>query len=107
MLEGDTGEVRDVERLARLAADRFGGIDIWVNNARRLMVRPLLETSDEDWHGLLAANLHGYFYGCRAAGRAMVAQGPAGASSTSRAPPTSSWSPTSARTSPPRARSWR
>src|SRR4051794_18110916 len=78
MLEGDTGDVRDVERLARLAADRFGGIDIWVNNAARLMVRPLLETSDEDWHGLLAANLHGYFYGCRAAGRAMVAAGSGG-----------------------------
>lgn len=78
MLEGDTGDVRDVERLARLASDRFGGIDIWVNNAARLMVRPLLETSDEDWHGLLAANLHGYFYGCRAAGRAMVAQGTGG-----------------------------
>jgi NAD(P)-dependent dehydrogenase (short-subunit alcohol dehydrogenase family) len=42
------------------------------------MVKPLLETSDEDWHGLLAANLHGYFYGCRAAGRAMVAQGTGG-----------------------------
>jgi NAD(P)-dependent dehydrogenase (short-subunit alcohol dehydrogenase family) len=78
MLEGDTGDVDDVERLARLAADRFGGIDIWVNNAARLMVRPLLETTDEDWHGLLAANLHGYFYGCRAAGRAMVAQGTGG-----------------------------
>jgi NAD(P)-dependent dehydrogenase (short-subunit alcohol dehydrogenase family) len=73
-----TGDVRDVERLARLACDRFGGIDVWINNAARLMVRPLLETSDEDWHGLLAANLHGYFYGCRAAGRIMVAQGAGG-----------------------------
>jgi NAD(P)-dependent dehydrogenase (short-subunit alcohol dehydrogenase family) len=78
MVEGDTGDVRDVERLARLACDRFGGIDVWINNAARLMVRPLLETSDEDWHGLLAANLHGYFYGCRAAGRIMVAQGAGG-----------------------------
>ena len=42
------------------------------------MVKPLLETTDEDWHGLLAANLHGYFYGCRAAGRAMVAAGAGG-----------------------------
>ena len=42
------------------------------------MVKPLLETTDEDWHGLLAANLHGYFYGCRAAARAMVAQGTGG-----------------------------
>ncbi|HEY6597188.1 MAG TPA: SDR family oxidoreductase, partial [Asanoa sp.] len=63
---------------AELATERLGGIDIWVNNAARLMVKPLLETSDEDWHGLLAANLHGYFYGCRAAGRAMVAQSTGG-----------------------------
>ena len=78
MLEGDTGRTEDVERLAAVAVDQFGGIDIWVNNAARLMVKPLLETSDEDWHGLLAANLHGYFYGCRAAGRAMVAGGAGG-----------------------------
>ena len=78
MLEGDTGRPEDVERLASAAVDAFGGIDIWVNNAARLMVKPLLETTDEDWHGLLAANLHGYFYGCRAAGRAMVAQGTGG-----------------------------
>ena len=29
----------------------------------------VVETTDDDWHGLLAANLHGYFYGCRAAAR--------------------------------------
>jgi NAD(P)-dependent dehydrogenase (short-subunit alcohol dehydrogenase family) len=78
VLEGDTGRVEDVERLATAAVEQFGGIDIWVNNAARLMVKPLLETTDEDWHGLLAANLHGYFYGCRAAGHAMVAQGTGG-----------------------------
>jgi NAD(P)-dependent dehydrogenase (short-subunit alcohol dehydrogenase family) len=73
LVPGDTGDREQVDALASLAVERFGGIDIWVNNAARLMVKPLLETSDEDWHGLLAANLHGYFYGCRAAGRAMVA----------------------------------
>jgi NAD(P)-dependent dehydrogenase (short-subunit alcohol dehydrogenase family) len=78
MLQGDTGRVEDVEQLAAAAVDAFGGIDIWVNNAARLMVKPLLETTDEDWHGLLAANLHGYFYGCRAAARAMVEQGTGG-----------------------------
>ena len=49
-----------------------------MNNAARLLVRPVVETSDEDWHGLLRANLHGYFYGCRAAARRML---PAGAGS--------------------------
>ncbi|HET8758229.1 MAG TPA: glucose 1-dehydrogenase [Solirubrobacteraceae bacterium] len=75
LVEGDTGDPAQVNRLGELAVERFGGIDIWVNNAARLFVKPLLETTDDEWHGLLAANLHGYFYGCRAAGRAMLASG--------------------------------
>src|SRR3989304_2433587 len=42
------------------------------------MVKPFLDMTDDDWHGLLAANLHGYYYGCRAAARQMVAQGNGG-----------------------------
>jgi len=78
MLVGDTGRSEDVDRLAAAAAERFGGVDIWVNNAAGLLVRPILEMTDEDWHGLLAANLHGYFYGCRAAARLMTAHGTPG-----------------------------
>ena len=78
ILVGDTGEVVDVDRLASTAVAELGAIDIWVNNAAGLLIRPLLETSDEDWHALLRANLHGYFYGCRAAARRMVAQGRGG-----------------------------
>jgi NAD(P)-dependent dehydrogenase (short-subunit alcohol dehydrogenase family) len=73
-LVGDTGDVRAVEGLAQAAIDRWGGFDVWVNNAARLLVRPLLETTDGDWHGLLEGNLHGYFYGCRAAGRHFVSR---------------------------------
>ena len=111
MLVGDTGRPADVERLADETVERFGGIDIWVNNAAGLLVKPLLETTDDDWHGLLRANLHGYFYGCRAAARQMVAQDEPGdgvdGSSTSARRPTCSRSPTSPRTRPPRAGSSR
>ena len=72
---GDTGDPATIEALAADVVERWGGIDVWVNNAARLLVRPVVETSDKDWHGLLAANLHGYFYGCRAAARQMQAQG--------------------------------
>ena len=75
MLVGSTGDRATVEDLATTAVDRFGRIDIWVNNAARLLVKPLVEMTDDDWHGLLAANLHGYFYGCRAAAERMLAQG--------------------------------
>jgi NAD(P)-dependent dehydrogenase (short-subunit alcohol dehydrogenase family) len=71
---GDTGDVDAVEGFARVVVDSWGGVDVWVNNAARLQVKPIVETSDDDWHGLLRGNLHGYFYGCRVAARQMLAQ---------------------------------
>lgn len=68
-LEGDTGQSRDVQRLADAVVEEWGGFDIWINNAARLLVMPMADMKDDDWHGLMAANLHGYFYGCRVAAR--------------------------------------
>jgi NAD(P)-dependent dehydrogenase (short-subunit alcohol dehydrogenase family) len=73
-VEGDTGDSRAVDGLARRVVDEWGGIDVWVNNAARLMVRPVVATSDQEWQDLLRGNLNGYFYGCRAAARQMTAQ---------------------------------
>jgi NAD(P)-dependent dehydrogenase (short-subunit alcohol dehydrogenase family) len=72
---GDTGDAETVERLAKRVEDEWGGIDVWVNNAARLFVKPLVETTDDEWHGLLRANLHGFFYGCRASARRMRVAG--------------------------------
>jgi NAD(P)-dependent dehydrogenase (short-subunit alcohol dehydrogenase family) len=74
-VEADTGDSSAVDGLARRVVDEWGGIDVWVNNAARLMVRPVLATSDQDWQNLLRGNLNGYFYGCRAAARQMTEQG--------------------------------
>jgi len=74
-LRGDTGDPGHIDELADKAVAAWGGIDIWINNAARLMVKPFLEMTDDDWHGLHAANLHGYYYGCRAAARQMVPKG--------------------------------
>src|SRR6185369_3002931 len=57
---GDTGDSAAVDTFARRVVDEWGGIDVWVNNAARLMVKPIVETTDDDWHGLLSGNLHGY-----------------------------------------------
>ena len=75
---GDTGDPAAVDALAETALRELGGIDIWVNNAARMQVAPILELTDAQYHGLLASNQHGYFYGCRAAARQMVAQGTGG-----------------------------
>jgi NAD(P)-dependent dehydrogenase (short-subunit alcohol dehydrogenase family) len=75
ILQGDTGNEAHIQALADATVARWGHLDIWVNNAARLMVRPFFETTTEDWHGLLAANLHGYYYGCKAAAERMRAGG--------------------------------
>jgi 3-oxoacyl-[acyl-carrier protein] reductase len=77
-LVGDTGDVEAVEGLAQAAVERWGSFDVWVNNAARLFVRPLVDTSDDDWHGLLRGNLDGYFFGCRTAAKHFAARGEGG-----------------------------
>lgn len=74
IIQADTGDPDTAPRLAQEAMSRWGSVDVWINNAARLMVKPLIETTDEDWHGLLAANLHGYFYGSRTAAEIMYEQ---------------------------------
>jgi len=69
---GDTGATADVDGLADAAAERWGGIDVWVNNAARLLVTPFLGMTDDDWTNLLNTNLLGYIRGARAAARHMV-----------------------------------
>jgi NAD(P)-dependent dehydrogenase (short-subunit alcohol dehydrogenase family) len=76
IVQGDTGDAAHVESLADAVVARWGRLDIWVNNAARLMVRPFLETGPDEWHGLLATNLHGYYHGCRAAAARMREPGP-------------------------------
>ena len=68
-------DVRDpdaCDALAEVVVAEHGRLDVWVNNAAALRVQPFLDVSADDWHGLLRANLHGYFYGCRAAAEWLV-----------------------------------
>jgi NAD(P)-dependent dehydrogenase (short-subunit alcohol dehydrogenase family) len=75
MVHGDVGVPAEVASFGqRLRAD-WGGLDIWVNNAARILVRPFAEMTIEEWHTLLQTNLHGYFYGCREAVQAMRPRG--------------------------------
>lgn len=72
MVEGSTADPAVVEAFAARVEDELGAIDIWVNNAAGILVRPFLQTTDEDWNSLLGSNLLGYVYGCRAALARMV-----------------------------------
>jgi NAD(P)-dependent dehydrogenase (short-subunit alcohol dehydrogenase family) len=71
----EVGEARSVARLAEVAGEKLGAIDIWVNNAGVYPTRNLIETTDEEWDLVSDTNLKGTFLGCREAGRRMAAAG--------------------------------
>ena len=51
--------------------DRFGGIDVLVNNAGVTAVRPFFEIDDDEWEDVLAINLRSVLCGSQLAGRHM------------------------------------
>ena len=48
------------------AGDRFGHLDVLVNNAGVVRIAPVVEESDDGWHTTMAVNATGVFYGMRA-----------------------------------------
>ena len=57
------------------AVQRFGGVDVMVNNAARTPSTSLWDIGAEEWDEVLAVNLRGSFFGCRIAGRHMRERG--------------------------------
>ncbi|MGQ9367748.1 SDR family NAD(P)-dependent oxidoreductase [Azospirillum sp. ST 5-10] len=67
------------EAAVALAVDTFGRLDLLVNNAGRIIYKPVVETSREDWEAIIATNATGAFLHSREAVKAMTAQGGGGA----------------------------
>lgn len=68
----------DVQRLVDAAVERYGKLDVMVNNAGIEMQHPFLEMPLEAYEKTVAVNLTGTWLGCQYAARRMVAQGSGG-----------------------------
>jgi NAD(P)-dependent dehydrogenase (short-subunit alcohol dehydrogenase family) len=66
-LRGDVALASTADAAVALALERFGRLDVLINNAGRFAVKSLAETSDELWDSLMATNARGPFVHCRAA----------------------------------------
>jgi 3-oxoacyl-[acyl-carrier protein] reductase len=74
----DAREPHEAEAAVAAALERFGGLDIHVNNAGSTARQPFLEMSLEFFEELVRLNLTGYFICGQAAARAMARQGHGG-----------------------------
>jgi NAD(P)-dependent dehydrogenase (short-subunit alcohol dehydrogenase family) len=62
-------------RIIRLAVEKFGRVDVLVNNAGIIRVQPVWEIPTEDWDAVIKTHLYGTFYCTRAASAIMKQQG--------------------------------
>ena len=77
-IECDVSREKDTQRLATETINRFGRIDVLVNNAAvygTLKRRPFMEIPVEEWDRVMAVNLRGLFLCARAVFPTMKAQG--------------------------------
>ncbi len=66
-LVGDVADPAVADLAVATAHERFGGLDILVNNAARFLLKGILETTDDEWDGLMRSNVRGVFVHSRAA----------------------------------------
>ena len=57
----------DVAALVRLACERYGKLDVFVNNAGVMPISPLDDLRVEDWEEMIDVNIKGVLYGIAAA----------------------------------------
>ncbi|MEJ2345836.1 MAG: 3-oxoacyl-ACP reductase FabG [Gammaproteobacteria bacterium] len=74
-VEADVGDGAQVAALVAAAEDRFGAVDLLVNNAGVLLERPFLELTEADWDRVMNVDLKSVFLCCRAALPGMLRRG--------------------------------
>jgi 2-deoxy-D-gluconate 3-dehydrogenase len=72
-ISADLGEANDHTALAAQAAERFGRIDILVNNSGIIRRHALLDYPEADWDAVMAINLKSVFLLSQAVARLMAA----------------------------------
>jgi glucose 1-dehydrogenase len=77
-IDADVSKVADLERLVGTAVQKFGRLDIMVNNAGVETRTSILDTTEQQYEKVLEINLKSAFFGTQLAAKQMIAQGGGG-----------------------------
>jgi glucose 1-dehydrogenase len=77
-VKADVSNVGELQTLIDTAVQRFGRLDIMVNNAGVETRTSVLETTEEQYEKVLSINLKSAFFGTQLAARQMIKQGGGG-----------------------------
>jgi NAD(P)-dependent dehydrogenase (short-subunit alcohol dehydrogenase family) len=67
IVQGDVANEQDAAKLINQTVERFGGLDILINNAGIGRFAPIADMSTEVWNDVISTNLTGVFFCTRAA----------------------------------------
>ncbi len=73
-VQGDVSSSESAQHLVDEAVNRFGRLDVLVNNAGVTRDTLMIRMKDEDWDKVIETNLSGAFYTTRAAAKVMMKQ---------------------------------
>ncbi|MCX6759589.1 MAG: SDR family NAD(P)-dependent oxidoreductase [Candidatus Nealsonbacteria bacterium] len=70
----DVSKKEEVDNMVKATVDKWGKIDILINNAGICQFKPFLELTEQEWDRTIDINLKGYFLCSQAAAKEMVRQ---------------------------------
>ena len=73
-LKANIADLREAEQLADKAVEKFGRIDVWINNAGITRDALIHKMTEENWNDVINVNLKGTFNCCKAAAKYMMEQ---------------------------------
>lgn len=71
----DVSKIDEIKAMAAAVYEKYGHIDVWVNNAGKTFTRHMLEMTQEYWDEIMSTNFYSVFWGTRIAAEYMMKNG--------------------------------